>query len=70
MVVPAPSAGGQDPLLLRALSGKERGIYAFMARSTPSSGLGQREELPWSLGENLPVLGVGRPSFSLSPKLE
>lgn len=70
LVIPAPSAGGQDPLLLGALSGEESRIYAFMDRSAPSSRLGQTEELPWSLGENLLVLPIGRPAFSLSPKLE
>ena len=36
LVIPAPSAGGQYPLLLGALRGEERGIYTFMLRPTPT----------------------------------
>lgn len=59
LVDPAPGAGRQYPLLLGALRGEEGRMYAWflgmvwlLGASTPSCGLGQAGEQPWSLGEN------------------
>lgn len=59
LVIPAPGARGQDPLLLGALGGEEGRIYTQLlvqvwlsGASTHSGALDHAGEQPWSLGEN------------------
>lgn len=79
LVVPAPGAGGQDPLLLGALGGDEGGTYARLLGEVWLSGTSTRccaldgaGEQPRSLGENGQYLETAGALaiIQLSPELE